>query len=216
MRKYFFTILIVVFTVAGLTACTAKEQQDFSSPESSTTEVQAEASRTAEPEASRIAEPTAEPTPAPEVESDPTPAPEDLSHISSLPAPEIGSAAFVQEFMQNPIDAKYDEDMDYASSGADMIDACSTAMESWKKQIDSVYMQILNGENKEKAEEVKKAQEEWINNQNDQLRQIRENIDTEDAMAAVTAAENIMLYYRSRAIDLCAVLFELEGQIAFG
>ena len=63
---------------------------------------------------------------------------------------------------------------------------------------------------------VKKAQEEWVNNQNDQLREIRENIDEEDAMAAVTAAENIMLYYRSRAIDLCVILYEIEGQIAFG
>lgn len=199
-----------------LCACKAKETE--LPPVSGTEEPsKVEATATVQPTADPTAEPTAEPTPAPETEEAvPTPAPEDITHYSSLPAPETGSDAFVQEFMTNPIDAQYDEEMDLAASGADMIDACNNAIESWKKQIDSVYMHILNSADEEKAAEIKNSQEEWINRQNDQLREIRDNVDTEDAMAAVTAAENIMLYYRSRAIDLCAVLYELEGQIAFG
>ena len=45
-------------------------------------------------------------------------------------------------------------------------------------------------------------------------------LDTEELMvpvsAAVTVAENIMLYYRTRAIDLCAVLYEIDGKLVFG
>ena len=209
MKKIILSIMICLLAVLCLTACGAKQKEETSSdaeiPEAETT-------ATAEP----TAKPTAEPTPAPENDALPTPAPEDVTHYSSLPAPETGSDAFIQEFMTNPIDAQYDADMDDAASGSAMIDACNTAVESWKKQIDSVYMQILNSADEEKAAEVKKTQEEWVNRQNDQLREIRENIDEEDAMAAVTVAENIMLYCRSRAIDLCVVLYEIDGQIAFG
>ena len=77
-------------------------------------------------------------------------------------------------------------------------------------------MQILESADADKADEVKAMHEAWIDNQNDSLQEIRSAVDEEDAMAAVTAAENIMLYYRSHAIDLCAVLYEIEGQVAFG
>jgi len=207
MKKLILSITAMFLVLLCLAACSKKEQDASSAPAAESSKV----------EVTAAADPTAEPTPAPEIEDAvPTPAPEDVTHYSSLPAPEVGSDAFVQEFMTNPIDAQYDEDMDNAASGSAMIDACNAAVESWKKQIDSVYMHILNSADEEKAKEVKKAQEEWINDQNDHLREIRENVDQEDAMAAVTAAENIMLYYRSRAIDLCAVVYELEGQIAFG
>ena len=209
MKRIVLSITVCVLAVLVLASCGAKQQESTASTESTP---KAEATAAAEPTAA----PTAEPTPAPEDEALPTPAPENVTHYSSLPAPETGSDAFVEEFMTNPIDAQYDADMDDAASGSAMIDACNTAMESWKKQIDSVYMQILNTADEKKAAEVKKAQEEWVNNQNDQLREIRENIDEEDAMAAVTAAENIMLYYRSRAIDLCVILYEIDGQIVFG
>ena len=209
MKKIIFSIMICVFAFVCLTACGIKQTNESSAAEESNV---SENMATAEP----TPVPTAEPTPAPEEEALPTPAPEDISHYSSLPAPETGSDAFIEEFMVNPIDAQYDEDMDNAASGSAMIDACNTASDSWKNQIDSVYMLILENADKDTAEKVKAEQEEWVNNQNDQLREIRENVNKEDAMAAVTASENIMLYYRSRAIDLCAVLYEIEGQIVFG
>ena len=97
-----------------------------------------------------------------------------------------------------------------------MIYACNTAAESWKDQIDAVYMQILDAADAELAGEIKAEQEEWISAQNNELKEIRETVESDDVMASVTVAENIMLYYRSRAIDLCAVLYELDGQLVFG
>jgi len=63
---------------------------------------------------------------------------------------------------------------------------------------------------------VKAEQEAWLDAQNDQLQTIRDQAEEEGAVAAVNVSENIMLYYRSRAIDLCAVLYSLEEQIVFG
>lgn len=168
----------------------------------------------------------ADPTPAPEAtaapESDtaPTPAPEgaasDSSHTSVLPAPEIGSDDFRTAFEENPIDAQYAEDLELAASMATIIAASNTASESWQAQIDSVYKQILERGDEETVEQAKEAQSHWINEQSDALKAIRDAVSEDDAMAAVTVAENIMLYYRTRAIDLCAVLYEIDGQLVFG
>ena len=106
--------------------------------------------------------------------------------------------------------------MEYAASVSTMIYACNTASESWKDQIDAVYMEILDTAETERAAEIKAEQEAWISAQNDELKLIREAVQSDDAMDSVTVAENIMLYYRSRAIELCAALYELEGQLAFG
>lgn len=161
------------------------------------------------------------PTPAPESGGEPTPAPEDASassdeHTSVLPAPETGSEAFRTAFEENPIDAQYASDLELASSVALIIAASNTAAESWQAQIDSVYKQILERGDEETVEAVKEKQSQWINKQSDALQEIRNSVSEEDSMAAVTVAENIMLYYRSHAIDLCAILYDIDGQLVFG
>ena len=165
----------------------------------------------------------AEATPAPEGEGEsgtPTPAPEgDESadaHTSVLPAPESGSEEFRKAFEENPIDAQYAADLELASSVAAIVAASNTASESWQEQIDSVYTQILERGDDETVEQVKEEQSHWVNEQSDALQEIRNAVSEDDSMAAVTVAENIMLYYRTRAIDLCAVLYEIDGQLVFG
>ena len=197
--------LLIALSAVLLTGCKNKEKEN-SEAESATVS------------AAPTAEPTPTPTPAPETdEPAPTPAPEiGIGHQSMLPAPEVGSDDFMQEFMTNPIDLKYEEDMNYAASGAAMVDACTEASNSWIAQIDAVYMQILDTADEETAEKVKKEQEAWVNNKNDSLQEIRNAVSEDDAMASVTVAENIMLYYRTRAIDLCAVLYEIDGVVVFG
>ena len=218
MKKYslLVSLLCAVLCLFLLSACDRHVLNTEETPNSSSL---AETEPTAEPTAVPTPEPTAEPTP------EPTPAPEEESVSSdvqeeedenALPAPEIGSEAFKAEFIQNPIDAQYVEEMEYAASVSTMIYACNTASESWKDQIDAVYMEILDTAETERAAEIKAEQEAWISAQNDELKLIREAVQSDDAMASVTVAENIMLYYRSRAIELCAALYELEGQLAFG
>ena len=221
MKKYISVVLALcaVFCVLILSSC------DMINPWRTETSFTSETEQTAEPTPTQTAAPTAEPTPEPTTE--PTPAPdeeepsideseEENEDSSMLPAPEIGSDAFVEDFMNNPIDAQYVEEMEYAASVSAMIYACNTAAESWKDQIDAVYMQILDAADAELAGEIKAEQEEWLSAQNNELKEIRETVESDDVMASVTVAENIMLYYRSRAIDLCAVLYELDGQLVFG
>ena len=153
---------------------------------------------------------TAEATPAPEItpapeataapEEEPTPAPEgntssetgENRHTSTLPVPET------------------------AGSVAGMITACNTASDSWKEQIDSVYTQILEYGDDKTIETVKEEQSHWVNEQSTALQDIRDSVSENDPLAAITVAESIMVYYRTRAIDLCAVLYDINGTLAFG
>lgn len=163
---------------------------------------------------------TAEATPAPEItpapeataapEEEPTPAPE--GNTSS----ETGSEEFRAAFENNPIDTQYADDMETAGSVAGMITACNTASDSWKEQIDSVYTQILEYGDDKTVETVKEEQSHWVNEQSTALQDIRDSVSEDDPLRAITVAESIMVYYRTRAIDLCAVLYDINGTLAFG
>lgn len=59
-------------------------------------------------------------------------------------------------------------------------------------------------------------QSHWINEQSNELQAIRDSASEDDPLAAITVAESIMLYYRTRAIDLCAALYEIDGKLVFG
>ncbi|MGN0479520.1 MAG: hypothetical protein ACI4GO_08795 [Hominenteromicrobium sp.] len=167
--------------------------------------------------------PAPEPTAAPEEDGQdmiPTPAPEgdeaEESHHSVLPAPENGSEAFRAAFETNPVDAQYASDLETAGSVANIIAACNTASERWQEQIDSVYAQILERGDDKTVEQVTEDQSHWINEQSNELQAIRDSVSEDDPLAAITVAESIMLYYRTRAIDLCAALYEIDGKLVFG
>jgi len=155
---------------------------------------------------------------------EPTPAPEgntssetgENRHTSTLPVPETGSEEFRAAFENNPIDTQYADDMETAGSVAGMITACNTASDSWKEQIDSVYTQILEYGDDKTIETVKEEQSHWVNEQSTALQDIRDSVSENDPLAAITVAESIMVYYRTRAIDLCAVLYDINGTLAFG
>ena len=157
-------------------------------------------------------------------EEEPTPAPEgntssetgENRHTSTLPVPETGSEEFRAAFENNPIDTQYADDMETAGSVAGMITACNTASDSWKEQIDSVYTQILEYGDDKTVETVKEEQSHWVNEQSTALQDIRDSVSEDDPLRAITVAESIMVYYRTRAIDLCAVLYDINGTLAFG
>ena len=96
------------------------------------------------------------------------------------------------------------------------ITACNTASDSWKEQIDSVYTQILEYGDDKTVETVKEEQSHWVNEQSTALQDIRDSVSEDDPLRAITVAESIMVYYRTRAIDLCAVLYDINGTLAFG
>lgn len=183
-------------------------------------------STSGEPAQSTGITPAPEPTAAPEEDSAsellPTPAPEggesseEETHHSVLPAPETGSEGFREAFESNPVDEQYASDLETAGSVANMIAACNTASQSWQEQIDSVYAQILERGDEKTVEQVTEDQSHWVNEQSEQLQGIRDSVSEDDPLAAITVAESIMLYYRTRAADLCAILYEIDGKLVFG
>lgn len=192
---------------ASSTAEVASIPEDSSTPEENLPEETESESISTE----SVEEAAATPTPAPEGETA-----EGETHQSVLPAPEIGSEAFRIAFETNPVDAQYAQDMELAASVNGIVDACTTASENWKSQIDSVYAQILERGDAETVKKVKAEQEEWVEKQSDELQRLRNSVSEEDPLAPVSVGQSIMLYYRTRAIDLCAILFEIDGQLVFG
>lgn len=85
-----------------------------------------------------------------------------------------------------------------------------------KSRIDSVYTQILEYGDDKTIETVKEEQSHWVNEQSTALQDIRDSVSENDPLAAITVAESIMVYYRTRALDLCAVLYDINGTLAFG
>ncbi len=159
-----------------------------------------------------------EPTPRPESESSPEEeAGVSENHSGMLPAPEVGSREFVEEFLLNPIDAQFEEGMSLASSVAEMLEVCTDVSEKWNAQIDSMYTQLVAEDaDPEVAERITESQAKWLSEQEDALAEIREAVDENDSMSPLSAAENVMLYYRARAIELCAEFYAQTGSLSFG
>lgn len=193
-----------------MTACTGGN----TNTSSANAEVTPAPEITPAPEAT--AAPETEVTPAPEGDTSSESGTDESHHTSVLPVPETGSEAFRAEFENNPIDAQYAADLETAGSVAGMITACNTASDSWKEQIDSVYKQILERGDDKTIETVKEEQSHWVNEQSTALQDIRDSVKEDDPLAAITVAESIMVYYRTRAIDLCAVLYDIDGTLTFG
>ncbi len=88
--------------------------------------------------------------------------------------------------------------METAGSVAGMITACNTASDSWKEQIDSVYTQILEYGDDKTVETVKEEQSHWERAKAPLCRTSAIPYRRVTPFAAITVAESIMVYYRTR------------------
>ena len=75
----------------------------------------------------------------------------------------------------------------------------TASAESWQAQIDSVYKQILE-RGDEKPSSRPKAQSHWVNEQVTRSRQSAMQSRETTRWRRSPSRENIMLYYRTRAI----------------
>ncbi len=199
-------LLLALLLLLGLfAACGSPSSSPSSSPSPSPTgapEPSAAPSSTDAPE-----------SPAPGGAGQPT----DEDHLGMLPAPEVGSREFVEEFLRNPIDAQFEEDMALASSVAEMVSVCSDVSELWQTQIASAYAQLTSDDVPEDvAERIAESQVKWLEEQDAALAAIRDAVEEGDTMAPLTSAEQTMLYFRARAIELCAEMYEQTGSVSFG
>lgn len=185
LKKWLCTGLCAVMAL-GLAACENKEPESSSLPESSSSVVSA----TPEPESSRF-------VPA-----------EDL--ISTPSGLEEGSFEYL--FSQNPIDKKYDQDYSLASSFSMMRQACNQAARSWRNMIDTAYQAALEVTPEEEKSALQKEQTEWETTAEDRITALREEAGDSNE-GVLSSSQQVVLLYRERAMALCRIVFEANGEL---
>lgn len=142
--------------------------------------------------------PTPTPTPAPSAEATPTP------QVTVAP-----SGDFEEEFEANPIDAKLEDDLVYATSNGLIQKAYNKALSRWQTVIQTAYS---DGESALAGETLIAFQEEqktWEKNLDGEIQKIQDE-NSEDPL---NAAKLTVDYYRDRAKTLCQTVYEATGKM---
>lgn len=141
------------------------------------------------------ASPTPTPTPTPSPSPSPTPAVED-------------PAGFEEAFGENPIDAQLEQDRNTAASMAAMQQAYNDAARRWQTVIDTAYLDAQASLSGEELSQLEQEQQDWEANLDANVQAIRE--ENSDAL---TAAEEVVNFYRDRAMALCQAVYRATGEL---
>lgn len=127
-------------------------------------------------------------------------------------SPEEGSSGFEADFSQNPIDRKYDEDYSMATSFSMMRQACDEAASSWASMVDIAYDAALDVLSGDARTALQQEQDVWEQNLDAALDEIRSQAG-EGNEGILTAARQIVLFYRQRAMELCKIKYDVNGEL---
>lgn len=159
------------------------------------------------PESSAVSAASSEP----EAESSRfVPAPDLIPSTPDASGAETGG--FEEEFSQNPIDKKYDEDYSYATSFSMMRQACDEAAKRWETMVETAYNAAMEATPEEERYLVRQEQEQWRLELDDRIDTIRAEAG-EDNEGILTAAKQIVLLYRDRAMALCRIKYDADGEL---
>lgn len=187
MKRRFLALALCALLAAGAAACTPQQEEEPSSSQVSTPSVSVVES-----------EPTPQPTPSA------TPAPTETPQPTQAPA-----EGFEGEFAANPIDAKLQEDLTYASSTTLILQAYNRAAARWEALIRSAYEQAGEELSADAYALVQQEQEDWDAGLEPALQNIRAE-NGEDDLAAASA---IVDFYKERARALCQALYSATGAL---
>lgn len=191
LRKYLCAGLCLALA-ATMAACSGETEKTPSSSQAESSAVSVVSSEP-EPESSRF-------VPAPDL-------------IPSTPeASGVESDGFEDEFSQNPIDKKYDEDYSYATSFFMMQQACDEAAGQWEAMVDTAYNAALKAAPEEKRDALRQEQQQWQAELSNRIKNIRAEAG-ESNEGILTAAKQIVLVYRDRAKELCRIKYEADGEL---
>lgn len=144
-----------------------------------------------------------------EVESTPFVPATDLIPNSEIPEE---SADFYAVFSQNPIDRQYDADYAAATSFGMMRIACEDALGRWDAMIDIAYTAALDCLQGTENGELQQEQSLWDTKAEDEAENIRAGYgDTNEGI--LKAEKEIVLLYRSRAMELCEIVYDATGEL---
>jgi len=196
LKKYLCAGLCLALA-AFMAACSGETEKTPSSSQASS----------GQPESSAVSSAPSEP----EAESSRfVPAP-DL--IPSTPESSGAEAdGFDGEFSQNPIDKQYDEAYSHATSFSMMRQACDEAAKQWKAMVDVAYNAAMGAIPEEDQSALRQEQEQWSAGLNSRIETVRAEAG-DDNEGILTASKQIVLIYRDRAMALCRVKYEADGEL---
>lgn len=191
-KKYLLTALCLALTLS-LAGCAGDEVESSSLPESSDTSTVSEVSSAAEEESSTF-----------------VPADDLISTASSVT--EGVTEGFDYEFSQNPIDKQYDKDYSLAASFSMMRQACGDAVKRWDTMIGIAYDAALAALPESERPALMEEQDKWLSDLSIRLDNIHKNT-AEDNESILAAEKEIVLPYRSRAMQLCKIKYDIDGSL---
>ena len=122
------------------------------------------------------------------------------------------SSDFYAAFSQNPIDKQYDADYAAADAFGMMRAACSSAAERWEAMVDIAYAEAVLCVQGNMQEELQNGQAVWESRVEGDIEDIRaEYGDTNEGI--LNSEKEIVLYYRSRAMELCETVYNATGEL---
>ncbi len=138
------------------------------------------------------------------------------SEVSSAGSSQAAAADFETYFKNNPIDTAYQEAFDQAVSNTEMVRIANEFADSWKKEIESGYQKLLTVAPNEDQGEIEKQQAKWQTESQGRLDEIVQKAqETGGTMGHVQSAVDVMNFYRDRAREVYASLYEYDQNFSF-
>ncbi len=131
---------------------------------------------------------------------------------SSVPTPSAGDDDFKSLFSGNAIDTDYLTEINAAEDVVSSVRAGNTVANRWKSQIE-ISLDELENLDSTAYNEQKTAQEEWDNNLDSAIENIKSNLTTSGSLANIESAYNVMLLYRERAAEVMYQVYLANGEV---
>lgn len=221
-------VLTLAFLLSGCsTLFSQKETSSYemssaSSSKSQAVDSESEPAPSSEPESFAVSsdtdsseDPGNEDDPVTDPSEDPA-ASESSADEGLLPPADTENDAFNEKFMQNAIDAAYEEEIAVAISVSDMVEICNKYANLWNEEVDNAYMHLLAAAEEDQYPTYKSEQEEWISEKDGKIAEISEAAMAQGgSMAFLNGASQIMNFYRDRAMVLYEELYQYDPEFSF-
>lgn len=188
--------------------------ESASEPEEPESSESSEESEAEEPEESTVSEESEV-----QEESEPEEIPTETETESDeglLPQPDTENPSFNELFLQNSLDAAYEEEIAIAASVAEMAEICDRYADLWSEEVDNAYRNLLAAADEEQYASYKSEQEEWIAGKDRAIREIVQTAQEQGgSMALLNSASQVMTFYRDRAIVLYERYYQYDPNFTF-
>ena len=205
LLKKIIALALVAVMAVSITACSnsSSKTEDSSSAQSSASENTEES--TTDTESSSESDETSSESSASETSEAPIDG-------SSVPDPSVGDDDFKSLFAGNAIDSDYLTEINSAEDVVSSVRAGNTAANRWKSQIE-ISLDELQNLDSTAYDEQKTAQEEWENNLDSEIENIKSSLTTSGSLANIESAYNVMLLYRERAAEVMYQVYLANGEV---